>query len=247
MFLLFILILIVFPLKSNFLTVPAGIRDKAIYHVRVKQLSDLSCGYNALFNACKLEHLFGFKESQCNFEKFKQICHDYAKKLDRPTSAGLSCYELENIVIKLQLKCVTFLVDENNRIIPKLDEYAVRAAPDMLPDFLREQLAEENFRIKEASLLDKLKSNLSKKGETILHFICFFDDHMILISIVQKNKKERVLYIFDNCNEQIAENSKAKKFIDFLSTEFNVSLTRELAQEWDSYRFSPSWPMHDKV
>lgn len=207
---------------------PTSINSKAIYHVEAHQLDKWSCGYNALFNACNLEQAIGLDNPCSKFEKFSEICTAFIQRKKRKSTDAMSSSEFEDLPYKLKLSRAQYLgLDKTGNVKPDLDEDVyIRATPGMSGSEIEDSLTKEKKRREEA-LIQSLQREFGNNDDYCMHFFCHViaDDsgHGILITLVQKDRFNRALYIFDNLNMPITEDSENKKYIDFLCTIFGIS------------------------
>ena len=209
-----------FSLCAEQLPLPKSLASKSIVHARVRQLNNWSCGYNALYNACALEQQAGLDNSCSNRSHFESVCSTYvrAKRLD-PHGATYNA-TLTDLAPQLKLEnlcCLTF--GKQNDIIPLFDsstrinhkQSASRAEVDRLMGQAKKQRG--------VSYFDTLKQKMAAKDRCCLHFICNIDEgvkHWILVSVIKKSAKDVVLYICDNMNGRITDQSQIKRYIDYL-------------------------------
>ncbi len=234
---------------ATFLSLPASIASKAVFHPEVLQVPGFCCGYNVLFNACNFEDWNGFPNCFSDYAVFRELCLGYLRHNAINPLDGVTPKTLDFLLKKgLELRnfCSLGLDDKENRTVKViLFSNTVITVKSGTPEAeIQDMLkATQNSRMSES--LDTLKRTLeqSKKPLEIVQFLCGYSTssgsgHGILISLVQ-NRTGRGLYVFDNMNAKIDEASPIKRFIDFLCTEFAVSSKNQfvgpyLPSQWPS-------------
>lgn len=215
-------------LQAKYMPIPPSISSKAVYHVRAHQIDEWSCGYNALFNACNLEHTLGFKNPYSTFKNFKELCTTFIRKTRKGPRDGISNVAIEKLAAQCKLQKVTYLnVNGYGTIVPLLNSPTTVTVRADLSNSEVQALLDHAVKKREDAVLKELKKELETKKMLCIHFICHVfakgEDHCILVSLVQKNGLYRGLYIFDNMNIPIKENTEIKQYIDFLCITFKVS------------------------
>jgi hypothetical protein len=210
------------------LPLPASISTKPVYYEKVEQLKDMSCGYNALFNACKIEKRLGRDNLNNDFNRFKNICLSYLKTIGRDPKASATNNILEDLGKQLGLQRIHYLnIDNKNNIMP------VFSTPIKVTYFAGTPKQEVNRLLEEAmkkrvdNLWISLKREMDRSSNTFfIHFLCHMivdgEGHAILASVVKNSQGRKALYIFDNMNNSITEYSPQKKYIDHLCSKLNI-------------------------
>jgi hypothetical protein len=232
-------------LEARMYSVPSSIKEKAVYHVQAHQIDDWSCGYNVLFNGCNLEHFLGRSNTYSDFRKFKQVCVDFIRQRGKQPDDGISNIDIEDLATSLGLQKVQYIVTQPpRRIVPLFDSPTCITVPENIAHREAQKLLQQAVRKREDSIWEDLHKRLKEHKDTCIHFVCHVvakrEDHCILVSLVQKGGKDRALYIFDNLNGSIKEESHIKRYIDFLCTTFHVSSMKAYSKH--NVKLPARWP-----
>lgn len=221
-------------IKTNKYKILKQLPDKQIYHIESPEdMGGWTCGFFALRNALDLEQRLGISAKDVNFKK---ECNKYLKKNKVDPFDGITSDDvlfLADDYLKLHNVYCIRANDEGNMqpIMVKTDIYYEFAEDYDSVNFytevtknniLIEAMAPKNYdqdKLKKETS-DKKRDELRKllenlKDESIIHFVCCIEDkkHWILVSVVKK-ADEKVLFVFDNMNENIDKNKYTKKFIN---------------------------------
>lgn len=205
-FLLFLLMGFI-SVNAQALPVPHSLRNKAVYYERVRQLNNFCCGYNALYNACKLEQKLGIANPYSDVKRFENLCLPYiASRGYRPKDNAYT-HIIKELSVKLNLthlESVGLRGRNNNSLIVHSCYH-----PDQTMQALKQKLNAPSTRTK------------------VIHFVCIFQlpngPHGVLVSLVKDSQEQISLHLFDNLNNQLTEGSELKRCIDALITYFGVS------------------------
>lgn len=214
--------------EAKKLPLPSSFKDLPVYYEAVKQIDGWSCGYNALYNACCLEKRFGRKNPNSDLNIFKQCCMAYLRNLRQDPKAAASNKILENLATPLQLSRVHYLTFERNgKIVPLFLTSTKITYPSGTHPRIIDRLMEEAKTKRAENLIESLKRELDRHATIfMLHFLCHIQTdsqgHAVLASIVKNNKGEKSIYIFDNMNNPISQNSQMKHYIDYLCSKFDI-------------------------
>lgn len=215
------------PVFSQYLQLPDSLKNKEIYYIKVKQLESWSCGYNALFNACKLEQKFGNANKFSDYNNFNSTCSNYINKINQKPKGASSNKILEDLSKVLDLKMFYYLTfNERREIVPLFTTPTHITYPSGTSKSEVKHLMLQAIKDRETALINALKKELDQNKNKLrfLHFGCHLDSsgegHAILISLVQNVNGKRVIYICDNLNSKIDEKSQAKLYIDFINKSF---------------------------
>lgn len=177
--------------------------SKAVYYVKAEELPGFCCGYNALFNACNIEAAFGKSQKYSDRKIFAKTCRQHLKNWQIHPLDVVYNDELEELAKNLGIQnfyCVSY------------EPHSVFYIPDFpLPS-------------KDARFHNNIKKKLdASTGLFFVHFVChlpYEEGHWILMTLVQ-NTSGRALYIYDNLNLAIDEESQV--FIDFFCKSYKIS------------------------
>ncbi len=207
---------------------PSSLQNKPIYYKAVKQIDDLSCGYNALYNACKLEQHFGRANKHSKLTAFKAVCFPYLREIGENPRAASSNLILSELANRVTLQKFGFLsLNEHNKIEPLLSESIQVSWQGHLSKANLDALFVAERQKQAQRFMTSLKHELAKaSGPHFIHFVCQVnakgEEHGILLSVVKNSKGALALYIHDNMNSPIEERSSIKKYIDYVCKEFNI-------------------------
>ena len=229
-------------LMCRTLPLPQEYAQKAVFHVHVKQLDAFSCGYNVLFNAANFEHFCGFYNRNYEYQVFQSHVLPYLKAQGyspSKTSTNAITDHLSQKVLGLQP--FYHLHIKGRTIVPLLVDKTRISFPSGTSEREVQRLLKNAVEGRQNDVIKSISYNLSQRTTAIFHFLCYLTSsngvrHGILISLLQ-NSTGRALYIFDNLNEPLSKYSEAKRFVDYLSTQFNVSTVSvfvgpKLPEQW---------------
>lgn len=231
---------------GTYLPLPKSVQSKAVYHVKAYQLDKWSCGYNALFNACNIEQYLTKSNKFSNYPLFNHFCSAYLKSKKMDPSKASNNRTLEELAKHLKLQKFQYLVEDKAKGVHPLISGVRISYPAGLPKAKIAIKLQEAKNKKEQEKIKEIKDYLKKnKGKICCaHFVCHIvalgGPHGILITLVQNKQGDRALYVYDNMNLSIHENSLTKKYINYLCKEFNVSKANKFADfklpnRWSSY------------
>jgi hypothetical protein len=232
-------------LEARYLPLPSSFGSRAIYHVEAHQINTWSCGYNALFNACNLEHFLGVSNKYRDFAKFSQLCTAFLQRVSKKKRDGISNVEIEGLALSLGLGKVYYLSpDQKGEVVPLLESSTFITVPASMSSAQANRLLEQAVKKREQALYSAIHQKLKVQKDVCVHFVCHVrarrEDHCILLSLVQKKGKDRALYIFDNLNGKVTDRSYIKPYIDFISKTFQVS--SEQAYRKHKISIPDRWP-----
>jgi len=233
-----------YSFTNKYLPLPASLADKPVQYLRVKQIPNWSCGYNALYNACCVEQFIGQPNKHTQLEYFNNICQPYTYNHNKKPMGSSSNRTLEALASQLNLQKLTCLAIENDHTIKPLIrnvrfnyEFLHNDSPQ-----IREYKADRALKAKLQGYLNKLAQDFNNAPQSsCMHFICNIDTargkHWVLVSITKNSKGERLLYVCDNMNSPITEHSQMKRYITYLHKLFNLNNTTPVIQK-------PTVPVH---
>ncbi len=232
------------------LPLPESISSKAVYHVKTYQLNEVCCGYNALFNACNIEDWCGLANIYSNYEIFRDACMGYLGHRKINPKAGVDCDTL-NLLAEGHLKtrniCNLDIIE--NKVTPTFLVFSQAVVSNVpspsctnLDIIVISAIEAEIMRQKQVFFEEIDKHLMNGEGPyDLIHFICIVEVrgvwHAVLLTVVQNNTG-RGLYIFDNCNERIEEDSASKRYIDFLCEALHISQK----DQFKGPRMPDGWP-----
>ncbi len=209
-------------------TLPRALQNKPIFHEKVEQIQGWSCGYNALYNACKLEQKFGRDNIHSQLWAFEAVGSAFLHDIDAiPTNASTNVM-LEGLAKQLQLQRFCCLrINEQDQVQPIMSEgVRIRYRGNATPAEIKKMLKNAQERQSDEQM-ELLKAELdSATGLHFIHFVCHVivegSEHFVLLSVV-KNDDTLSLHICDNLNSSIYETSAMKYYIDYISLYFNIN------------------------
>ncbi len=226
-------------------SVPRSVADRAVYYVKSTQLDDFSCAYNALFNACNLDRACGVPNRFADYSQFSRISSAYARSEGLNPKGSTSTRNSDDLALNhLRMKNVCNLGFKDARIIPLFDLHARISITGRESKAEQQRMFQREFERQQEAFIDSIKYQFdAAAGLTrVMHFVCTVQDggtgHAVLVSLVQ-NSTGRGLYIFDNLNRRISENSEIMRYIHYLSDRFSVSSRGiyqgpQLPERWSS-------------
>jgi hypothetical protein len=212
---------------SKNLPLPASLANKPVQYLRVKQLPNWSCGYNALYNACRIEQLIGLPNKHTESHYFNRVCQPYALTYDHGPMSSSSNVTLTALAPQLGLQKLTCLYIDNANTIRPLGlsitcGFSYQDSPQT-----REHKKQKAIHARSQEYLNKLVQDFNTTPQpTCKHFICNIDTargrHWVLVSVTKNNKGERQLYVCDNMNSPITAYSQMEKYLHYIYNLFNV-------------------------
>lgn len=231
-YLLFLSAVSFFTLQADFLDLPRSYSYKAVYHIKVRQLDEFCCGYNALFNACNFEKSSEIHQPYSDYASFKGLCMSYLSTQGLHPKSSVSNETLNILAGKeyLNLQPTCFLqFNKEKKVVPYIATPTEIVHDARLSKQEVKRMLNEAHGRREQEVLKKIQTRLATSNARceVIHFICSIDvvkgkGHAVLITLTQ-NRNGRALYIFDNLNAKIDERSQTKRFIDFLCSTFTIS------------------------
>lgn len=210
-------------------SLPKSVNAGAVYYVKTQQLDDFSCSYNALFNACNVDKSCGISNGFSDYGPFSQVSMAYVKSHGLKPKGSASTNDTDELAVKyLKMKNTCNLGFDDKKIIPLLHWHAQITLTGRESKAEQEKMFEREFDRQRQEFFEKIKQQFDSAGglTRVMHFICTVQDgrtgHAVLVSLVQ-NETGRGLYIFDNLNRKISENSQIMRYVHHLSTRYNVS------------------------
>lgn len=219
------------------LPLPQSLAAKPITYELVKQIDGFSCGYNVLFNACNLETRFGKFNCHSNLTNFSNcvVAHLSSKGIHpAATSSGVI---LEPLAVLLNLQNFTYLMFHKDN--PMAYKTPVLCGNTSF-SYQLGATEEEISRLMDAAVIkratdrfDNLALQLdAASGLFFMHFGCnvvsLGTKHLVLVSIVKNANGERAMYIFDNMNQPINQDSQIMVYIDYLRNKFGIDSVVDL-------------------
>lgn len=241
------------------MTLPNSLSSKAIYHIKVKQLHEFSCGFNVAFNGCNVENMFGIAHYMSDFHHFRKACYDFAAahKLKRKGSLGQS--EMRLLADYLGMgKMVYPYFDRSNQLKFAFYQQVTVTFPMGTPkaevELLKKRALERQYNEYVLDLQEEV--NKAHSYPYVLHFACAIDvdrsneGHFILVTLV-KNQSGRALYVCDNINKRITESSDTCRCLKYLADLFSVSPRNSFkgpsfTEGWSSLR-NVEWKIASEV
>lgn len=227
------------PMLFCYQPLPRSIASKAVYYVKSQQLDDFSCSYNALFNACNIDYRSGLSNKFFDYRLFSGASLAYAKSHGLNPKGATSTKSTDDLAVNyLGMKNLCNLGFEGNKIIPFRDVHSQIWYSGKPSKAEIKEMHNREYERQRNEFMDGIKKQLdAAAGLTrVMHFICTVHDasdrrdrnsgHAILVSLVQ-NSSGRALYIFDNMNGRIAENSDIMKFIHYLLAKYSISTDKQ--------------------
>lgn len=226
------------------LPLPQSLNSHAVYHIKVKQLHEFSCGYNALFNGCNVENWCGYSNRMNEFSRFRQACYDFTAAHDIRRKSSLNNKQIEQLARQLGMHRVVHLhIDAYNKVAPLLTkEVRITYAQGTTEAVIKRMLEAEMAR-QQTAHIQEVKTNLERATvfPYVVHFICIVQvdgtSHGILVTLI-KNQTGTGLYIFDNMNKKISESSQIRRCIEYLVNTFTICPR----QSYKGPLFPTSWP-----
>jgi hypothetical protein len=241
------------------LPLPNSLSSKAIYHLKVKQLHEFSCGFNMLFNGCNIEKWFGFNNCMSDFQNFRKASYDFAAAHKKKRKGSLGQRDIRLLADYLGMKKVVYpYIDEQKQVKFSFSQ-------EVRVTFWQGTPKAEIERMKQQALkkqYDEYVYNLQQEVDTassypyILHCACAVDvdpyeeeGHFVLVTLV-KNESGRALYICDNMNKRIGESSDTQRCLSYLAGLFSVSprntFKYPISEGWVSLR-NIEWKLASEV
>jgi len=210
------------------LPLPKEFANKRVFHLKAPVLSKFICGYQTIYNACRIEELLGRSNVFHNNQIFKdKIGNFLTKKGLNPNQESPSdvLFELARYV---KLQNFHFMVNDDNVINPILTGSLRVSIPKGSTPAQEEKII-DNARIQaRKKIMSTFKNNFENapKGKPyVLHFTCYCvvknEEHGILISIAKDKNGRKSLYVYDNNNHAITEKSDIYKYIRYFSNLFD--------------------------
>lgn len=224
--------------------VPKSLDAYAVFHVKVKQLNEFSCGYNAIFNAANVQQWCGYANYMSDFSRFRQACFDFTSAHGLKRKAALNNKRIEDLARQMGIPSIAiFHLDERRAVAPLLSKEVYVTFRSGTPESEIRHLLENEYKRQQTAYVNSLKTDLggSTSFPYIQHIVCIVYvngvSHGILASVI-KNSTGCGLYIFDNTNRLISEGSEIRKCIAFLIETFSVSARRS----YTGPSFPTCWP-----
>ncbi len=222
-----------FPLLLQGIPLPPSLQNKPIYHVYAPQLNGYSCGYNALFNICRLE-----ANRYSNFSEFSLLINDFlAKYNQRHSPLGPldgSSYPMMYAIARRRMKLNNVYhlsFNENNELriafckgLNVRVAYAAGTPQHVVNEMLKQKFLQRS-RQRTRRCINVLKKRLATMPEGKLHFLCQVfetDWHTVLVSIVKRADGMKAVYIADNLNRPYSDQSGIVRYIKFICAAFNI-------------------------
>ncbi len=211
--------------QAELLPLPASLSAKAVFYVKATHLRQLSCAYDVLYNACNLDECCGITNCYAGYTVFTETCLGYSSHKRSDPRKGIKTDMVKFLKNRFDLQ-LCGLCRRGSEVRPFCPEDY--EASDMVKALNYSSQGLSWFGPMDCKngkkLMEAFKEQFerSKKPCAIAHFFCLITRHAILISAI-KNKTGIGLYIFDNCNAPINEDSEIKQYIDFICKEFNIS------------------------
>lgn len=210
------------------LPLPDNLANKNIFHEEVIQLNGWSCGYNALFYAICLESKFGKSNKYSNLNNFKNLCGNYLKSLNKQPSGSSSNKILIDLAQELKLSPLQIVSYKYSESLGCITENIKIYYPTNTSKNKINKLLKQARKNKSLSLFEDIKNiykNFPEDNIYFVHLICHLSytqkiGHWVLVSVVKDHGKKRV-YIFDNINNKITENSEINRYILDIYNNFN--------------------------
>ncbi len=229
---------------AKLIPLPHSLSSEAVDHIRVEQINGFCCGYNVLFNACNVEQSCGYDNCFAHYRIFVDACMNYLQHKNIHPQAGVTNATMGLLAREgVHLKKYCYLYEREGGIRPDVGTFNYQYELGIAPDELK-RLINAEYEKRERSILQGIKDYLAdNKSNACVHFACHIPgrtDHVILMSLIQ-NDSGRGLYIFDNVNAAILENSRAMRHIRFICNTFNISKKNQfkgpyLPNIWPSLR-----------
>lgn len=204
----------------------------AVYQIKVKQLHEFSCGYNALFNGCNVEQWCGYSNRMSEFSRFRQACYDFASVHNIRRKSSLDNKQIEQLASQLGMRTIIhFHIDTYNRVAPLITEEVRVTYTKGTSRAAIDRMLEAEMARQQVAHVQAVKNDLEKASvfPHIVHCMCIVQvdgtSHGILATII-KNQTGKGLYIFDNLNKKITESSQIRQCITHLINEFSISSSR---------------------
>jgi hypothetical protein len=205
------------PLPTSFSTMP-------VYYHKVQQLNNWSCGYNVLYNACKIEERYGHLNENATPSLFMKNCSvELRRRGIHDTRAALRTDIAESLASQLGLENFHTLLIKYNKVTPLIS--SVEYCP-------AQQTAEQAYLERCCTLIESLKEKINKPVDDkpiFIHFLCCVQSenvpHGTLISLVKKTDGEIAIHIADSLNDPIHENSEMQHMISSVCKEFDIKPT----------------------
>lgn len=214
--------------SANIIELPKSLEGKSVYHIKSWQLNDWSCGYNVLFNACNLEKIFTKNNNSHDYDIFSKKVLEYLKIKNKNPKGSASNKMLDRLSEILGLEKYQFLVIKDQKIKPIFSTSTKITFYHGTTQDQINALMQQAIEKREKDCIVDLKNYINKpKDLKFLHLFCQIKDqsinHLVLMSVIENRNKIRSLFIFDNVNLLVKENSQLKKYIDFICAEFKIS------------------------
>ncbi len=213
---------------SRTLSLPLSLSKKPIYHLWSNQLEGWSCGYNVLWNACKLEHKFNKPTIYTNPVYFRKTCTRYLKiKKIQPHKATDNVL-LHTLAAQLGLTNFTYMIiDFKGRIVPVFLTPTAVTHPVGLSKIAVNQLLQNALYIRQETYMQHLKKQfISARTPFLLHFACHHTvggiNHVTLISAVKTAHNKRLLIVCDNLNTPIIQSKALQKYLTYFCDLFII-------------------------
>lgn len=201
------------PNYGDRLPLPASLAHKKVYHLQTKQIDGWSCGYNCLYNACRLEQQVSGNNIYHNLHLFNNRCLPTVQANGLNPMASSTLEDIQALSGLLDLQYTDILSVENNQ-----SNFFIRL-------FYKHHDNGSSDKARQRRVLIEKYSNIlrTSAGKMVkIHFMCHIPGHALLMTVVQRVDGSRSLYIQDNLNDAIYEGSQTKMHIDFICRNFGI-------------------------
>lgn len=216
-------------LGEQLLPVPASLQHHAVYYVKTKQLDQFSCGYNVLFNAANFEESLGFANKHHTYPVFRDSILPYLQYEGFNPKAGSTNHIAEAFSQVLGLQPFYHLSYSEKNLYgvgPLISDEIWVTCEEGTPQWRVGQLLDKAYQEKQDKQLSEIRKYLRTNKYAVVHFDCSVQidgtGHAILLSLHQ-NESGRGLFMFDNMNSSINNNSEITRFIEYLVYTFDIS------------------------
>lgn len=207
------------------LPLPASLSGLPIYYEEVDQIDGMSCGYNALYNACRLETQLGKANPASDLDYFTTLCLPYLNGIKADPENFSDNEMLENLACLLKLQNFRYLHLYKDHVIPAgMIEYQV---PHRATQADIERAIDRAY-IGRATLIynELIQAINAARGSFFIHFVCHVKSrgvgHAVLISLVKDINGGKSMYIHDNMNAYITEHCDIMRYINLICTKFGI-------------------------
>lgn len=209
------------------LPLPTSLRGKPVYYEHADQI-DWSCGYNVLYNACRMEKKLKFKQPYAELHVFKMACLPYIRRCGKEPQEASTNKMLIDLADILKMQPFSYLGfdSRNQNEIMYNPGKIYYTCPHGASQSEREWYAQKAVKQAHTDRMKFLYEHFySYHPQAIIHFACHVnpqgEEHVILLSVMRDGDKVKI-YIFDNMNASIDEYSQAMRYIKLIMKEFRI-------------------------